>query len=321
MSAALACGEDQSLRGCLGAFERLKAARGLSRHAVERKAILMSMLVVGVLFQPRTYRRRFPARQDRCHAHSINGFTLIEMLIVIMIVAIVAALTIPAFRDARRGSWRAVSLANLRFHSTVFAVYANDFRDGFPHYTDPLLPVTEVGSRIRGVGYAASYFGASLLWNYALADDYYGGDPFQVSFYPPDYPHGVRSPELRYGPTPYAYSCVFRADPAFWNIRTRTTGSSQWRQVFAHEVQFPSAKVLLISEFTVPLERDSNRPPRLPTNSHWELASVAGAAAWVPASRLARGYRRGDGQESPQDHDSSGSPGMHTIDGVRGRDW
>ncbi len=249
-----------------------------------------------------------------------RGFTLIESLMVIAVVAILAALLTPKYHEVRRSAWRATSLSNLRLHAAVFGVYANDFEDAFPYYVDPAAPVSEVGSRIRGVGYPTGYFGAAALWNYALADSYYEGDPFQICFYPPDYPYGVWSPEWRYGPTPYVYSCTFLADPAFWNPATRT-GPSQWRPTRAHEVRFTDAKVLLISEFTTPRDRDSDRPIPPPTNDRWEVATTVGAAMAVPAGRMNRGYRRGDGHWSVPGHVSAGTPGTHTIDGIHGRDW
>lgn len=304
---------------CMGILERHRVARMSAREAVIRNAVLGGA-VLAALVMPAA-----PARTARVGrlpptGGCARGFTLIESLMVIAVVAILAALLTPKFHEVRRGAWRATSLSNLRLHAAVFGVYAYDFKDAFPYYVDPAAPVFEVGSRIRGVGYPTGYFGAAALWNYALADSYYEGDPFQLCFYPPDYPYGVRSPEWRYGPTPYVYSCTFLADPAFWNPATRT-GPSQWRPTYAHEVRFTDSKVLLISEFTTPRDRDGDRPIPPPTNDRWEVATTAGAAIAVPAGRMNRGYRRGDGHWSVPGHVSAGTPGTHTVDGIHGRDW
>lgn len=77
--------------------------------------------------------------------HRARGFTLIELMIVVALVAILAAIAVPAYNDSirkgRRGQAKAdlVELAQvLERHYTVHGSYAND-RDG----TAYALPITQ----------------------------------------------------------------------------------------------------------------------------------------------------------------------------------
>jgi len=60
------------------------------------------------------------------------GFTLIEMLIVITIMAILAALILPVVASAREGGRRATCLSNLRQLSAAFCMYTQDYDERLP---------------------------------------------------------------------------------------------------------------------------------------------------------------------------------------------
>lgn len=61
---------------------------------------------------------------------SIRAFTLIELLVVIAIIAILAAILMPVFAQARARSRQAMCQSNLKQLGTAFAMYASDF-DGY----------------------------------------------------------------------------------------------------------------------------------------------------------------------------------------------
>jgi prepilin-type processing-associated H-X9-DG protein/prepilin-type N-terminal cleavage/methylation domain-containing protein len=59
-------------------------------------------------------------------SHSTGGFTLVELLVVIGIVALLLALLLPATSRARRQARTAVCLSNLRQLQTAFQLYVNE---------------------------------------------------------------------------------------------------------------------------------------------------------------------------------------------------
>jgi prepilin-type N-terminal cleavage/methylation domain-containing protein len=56
-----------------------------------------------------------------------NGFTLLELLIVIAIIALLAALLLPVFQQARKKSYEPVCINNLRQFYVAFSLYREDY--------------------------------------------------------------------------------------------------------------------------------------------------------------------------------------------------
>jgi prepilin-type N-terminal cleavage/methylation domain-containing protein len=72
---------------------------------------------------------------NRCFRN--KGFTLVEVLLVISIISLLAAILFPVFDTARRTSRRAVCLSNLRQIGMGIGMYAHDYDDRYPHGIDP----------------------------------------------------------------------------------------------------------------------------------------------------------------------------------------
>jgi len=61
-----------------------------------------------------------------------NGFTLMEILVVIVIIAVLAGLLLPALMGARERGRRTTCASNLRQIGMAFEMYADDFFERFP---------------------------------------------------------------------------------------------------------------------------------------------------------------------------------------------
>ena len=66
-----------------------------------------------------------------------GGFTLVELLIVVAIIALLAALLFPVFAKIRERGRQTVCLSNLRQLGLATALYAQDSDDRYPYGGDP----------------------------------------------------------------------------------------------------------------------------------------------------------------------------------------
>jgi prepilin-type N-terminal cleavage/methylation domain-containing protein len=232
-----------------------------------------------------------------------RAFTLVELLVCIVVVAVLIGLALSGLRASRSTARLTASLNELRQHSVVFSSYANDYDDIAPYFTTPgtLTQIQCCSSVVQHV----LYFNAHQSWNIALLSWYPGLDYRDDLFFADD----PQPPSQRLF-TQYWYSSSFLASPEFWNM-SRRTGSEQWSPQRFSKVATPSHKGLLLAFDGLynNIGVDGAR-----------IAFVDGSAQRKRIGELRPGYPGGADPWWQTDGLSSGLPVMHTIDGVHGVD-
>lgn len=276
------------MRACLSGRER-RCYRG--RTSVDRVAF-------------RVYRYGRPRHGSQLRGSPSSrprgrAFTMVELLVVIAVLSVLAAIVLPVFVSARETSRRATCLANLRNISLAFAMYVNDWDGCFPNTDDPYL---WMGRHWRWP--LKPYLGASLQRD--------PGSPASplVSARTPDFLLCPSDPFAtdKWDATSYGYSAAFYHTPG---QIARMTTEDLWKEdrfpcvtQWESAVTFPSQKIL-VAEWLSNHERD-----RL---TWWEWGGarnclfVDGHAAYVQSDRI---RPAGNGLPDPN----------LTVGGLTGRD-
>ncbi|MEL6329117.1 MAG: MauE/DoxX family redox-associated membrane protein [Planctomycetota bacterium] len=236
-----------------------------------------------------------------------RGFTLLESLVVIAVLATVIAIALPALRGGRDSARMSVDLTRLRQHAGVVAVYSNDYRGVAPMLADPARPETAVfeggGRRIED-----EFFNARVWWHLPLSGPYYDGAAASSELF-----RSSTSPYPESYLADFRYACTLMSRPEFWRRETRT-GPEQWGAVRLHEVAYPSAKGVFDVSYRLSAE---------------VVLAADSAASFVDGHARSLRHADVDGTQYINDHRAwpgieyvahGGATVAHTIDGVRGRD-
>lgn len=315
---------------CLGRISAFLAAKDHAPGVAARNGVLMALLATALSLRAwgqcesaATSRTedRAPVGYPECPPATTtrSGFSLVEALLCVAIVAILLALATPLLGGVRDAARRMASQSNLRQHGSVFIAYTSDYGEQFPYFTDPKATVTVL--RHSGMEVAIPYFGVHAFWNFALADYGYDGQLMHPAMSAPGEQAGAVMES-------YHYACTTVASPEFWNATTRT-GPEQWKPTRISAALFPAAKGLLIdhSERNAMNARYAHLDPEhdvIPKGPFGSLRTptvfIDGHVKSVRADGFLPSYPRGDGSWPGSFPHNGPDPVLHTIDGIRGRD-
>lgn len=228
------------------------------------------------------------------HRARASGFTLVELLVVVGIVALLIAILAPVIVKAKRHAEAAAGTANMRSLGQTMLMYTGSYRDEF---------LNPFGTSPNGFGYAVSPLDPELEWNFSVPDApkwttelfaYYwysylaeidGQARFRdEQFSPADaWMHSLRkqkskSDEVRVGtalwPSSFLYSPTFWFDSRRFGTTRSVFVDQHLGTQFTQSVAFPSQKVLVFERM------DFDQRTRLQATSASSAERVGRPPGW-----------------------------------------
>jgi len=108
----------------------------------------------------------------------VRAFTLIELMVVVVVMALLMALLVPSYKSAREDARRTVCLANMKHVGVGMFTYAADNRDQGPRIMDP-MGTTAPRTLLSRSGELVNL---GLLWPTIVRDPYLYFCPSQTNF-------------------------------------------------------------------------------------------------------------------------------------------
>lgn len=192
------------------------------------------------------------------HTRREQGFTLVELMVAIGVVAVLIGLMAPALSGARERATESLILSNMRGLGLSFAAYGSASRDVSPwaQRFSPLRIDPDPGGPVI---YSDDPWILTSLWPALF---------HEVAPWPEHYKTWIDPPRNRQGEFPwrtsggawaapsFQYSRSFLARPDVWSDEPGTAPDALLLPIRTFEVRFPSSKCLSFDEDRAYLRRD-----------------------------------------------------------------
>ncbi|MCC7350908.1 MAG: type II secretion system protein [Phycisphaerales bacterium] len=222
---------------------------------------------------------------------SRHGFTLVELLVVVGIIALLISMLLPALNKARRAAMKTQCLSNLRQISTAVYLYLNDNKGIFPG--GEIYKADGSVFKRTQMGWVGKRGLAALGYDHLAANDrplnrYLGGhfapdDPVEIAHCPEDNANTFGGTSLYDSAgTSYGANVVFEG--------TISGADDPWRGVNQNKVRQPSRMVMIADEGAFYPGWSGDLTQRQfywhSRDPMWNVAFVDGHAATVRIDRI-----------------------------------
>jgi prepilin-type N-terminal cleavage/methylation domain-containing protein/prepilin-type processing-associated H-X9-DG protein len=208
---------------------------------------------------------------------SKRGFTLIEILVTIAIIAILASILFPVFARARENARRVSCLSNLKQIGLAIMQYTQDYDEMYPptfKRSSANKTVAQTESGTPGAYFYCSYDGsASSGHGYSWMDFIFPYVKSVQIFICPDASYPTAAFTTDYSRCRLSSTCSYPSygiNSAFYNVNTAYTGSQAWLTPLRMSAVQRASEVIMIMDLNWdnnPTNPASYNAKTLPTSS------------------------------------------------------
>lgn len=295
--------------GRLGLLQMAERVEGSLPAALARNAA-MAWMAIYLAASPAMLGRAASRPRAGMPADARRGFTVVELLVVIAVMALLVAVTAPAMLGARRGASEARSLADLRQAYAALETYATDARGAMPYLGVESRPTEPLG--FAGVTLESSYFwGHATYWASPVVAGGYLSLREVIEWPRWQAAHPAIADRIVASRCYLAHGAYAR--PGYWVGDAPPDGTAWFRGGRTDDTAFPSLKGLLIDADSGVFAR--HRTTGIASGSEATTCFADGSAGTYEAlspANLARQVERPFG--------ALNYAPMSTREGMRGRD-